>query len=207
MFLFWGPELFCFYNDAYRPALGNAGKHPALGEKAAEVWPEIWADIKPLIDQVLAGGEATWSEDQLLPIYRNGSLEDVYWTFSHSPVCDESGTPSGVFVTCMETTGTVKNLSVLKYSKDQLAFAIEAAELGVWDLNPNTNRFTANARLKEWFGLQPEDEVALSTAINAIAEKDRERVATAIQNALQGHAGGEYDIEYTIITPSTKQEH
>jgi hypothetical protein len=75
MFLFWGPELICFYNDAYRPSLGNNGKHPAiLGERAEEYWAEIWDVIKPLIDQVMAGGEATWSEDQLIPIYRNGTI-------------------------------------------------------------------------------------------------------------------------------------
>jgi len=28
MFLFWGEELLCFYNDAYRPSLGKQGKHP-----------------------------------------------------------------------------------------------------------------------------------------------------------------------------------
>ena len=28
MFLFWGPDSICFYNDAYRPSLGNNGKHP-----------------------------------------------------------------------------------------------------------------------------------------------------------------------------------
>ena len=56
MFLFWGEQHLCFYNDAYRPSLGNEGKHPyALGKPGADVWPEIWAFIKPLIDQVLAG--------------------------------------------------------------------------------------------------------------------------------------------------------
>src|SRR5688572_32581203 len=70
MFLWWGPELICFYNDAYRPSLGNDGKHPhILGMRAEEAWSEIWATIKPLIDQVLSGGGATWSEDQLIPIY------------------------------------------------------------------------------------------------------------------------------------------
>ena len=114
MFLFWGEEHLCFYNDAYRPSLGNEGKHPwALGKSGESVWPEIWKDIKPLIDQVLSGGEATWSEDQLLPIYRNGKLEDVYWTYSYSPVCDESGHPAGVFVTCRETTEKVISMKVL----------------------------------------------------------------------------------------------
>jgi len=114
MFLFWGQELLCFYNDAYRPSLVNNGKHSyALGQPGVDVWPDIWATIKPLIDQVLAGGEASWSEDQLLPIYRNGQLEDVYWTFSYSPVSDESGKPAGVFVTCTETTEKVKNIKEL----------------------------------------------------------------------------------------------
>lgn len=114
MFLWWGPELICFYNDAYRPSLGQNGKHPhILGAPAKYAWAEIWPIIKPLIDQVLAGGEATWSEDQLIPIYRNGKIEDVYWTFSYSPVNDESGEVAGVLVTCSETTdkvNTVKNL-------------------------------------------------------------------------------------------------
>src|SRR5690242_16755468 len=52
MFLWWGPELICFYNDAYRPSLGNEGKHPhILGIPAEEAWTEIWTVIKPLIDQ------------------------------------------------------------------------------------------------------------------------------------------------------------
>ena len=96
MFLFWGAELTCFYNDAYRPSLGNNGKHPfLLGAPAEAGWSEIWPVIKPLIDQVLSGQGATFSEDQLIPIYRNGQLEDVYWTFSYIPVVDESGSPAG----------------------------------------------------------------------------------------------------------------
>ena len=108
MFLFWGPDHICFYNDAYRPSLGNDGKHPSiLGEKGADFWPEIWDFIKPLIDQVLTKGEATWHEDQLLPIYRNGHMEDVYWTFSYSPVNDDDGKINGVLVICNETTNQV----------------------------------------------------------------------------------------------------
>ncbi|WP_433829944.1 hypothetical protein [Flavobacterium anhuiense] len=103
MFLFWGEDHICFYNDAYRPSLGNNGKHPAiLGEKGADFWPEIWEFIKPLIDQVLQKGEASWYEDQFLPIYRNGKMEDVYWTFSYSPVNDENGKTVGLLLFAMK---------------------------------------------------------------------------------------------------------
>lgn len=333
MFLFWEKELICFYNDAYRPSLGKDGKHPSiLGMKGEEAWSEIWHIIKPLIDQVLAGGEATWSEDQLIPIYRNGKIEDVYWTFSYSPVHNELGEPAGVFVTCNETTNNISTLKslreseerframadnipnlawmadadgwiywynkrwyeytgttceqmegwgwqsvhdsielphvlelwnksiatgeefemifplksaddkfnqfltrvspvkdsegkiqqwfgtntdiakqkeiedALQESKDQLEFAIEATELGTWDYNPLTNKFYSNARVKKWFGMEAEDEILLTHAINAMLERDRQRVTSAIQKALEFSSGGNYDIEYTIVNAVSKKE-
>jgi hypothetical protein len=117
MFLWWGPELICFYNDAYRPSLGQNGKHPSiLGLRAEEAWPEIWDIIKPLIDQVLTTRESVWMEDQLIPIYRNGKIEDVYWTFSYSAVNDEADQVGGVLVVCNETTGKVNALKNLEES-------------------------------------------------------------------------------------------
>jgi PAS domain S-box-containing protein len=207
MFLMWGPDLVCFYNDAYRPSLGQHGKHPSiLGMTAQQAWPEIWKDIEPLIAQVLAGGGATWSEDQLLPIFRNGQIEDVYWTFSYSPVEDETGQVAGILVTCNETTQAVNRRKQLEESQDQLSFAIEATELGTFDYDPRTNRFSANNRLKEWFGLSPQDRIELGDALNAITDRDRQRVHAAIQKALDYTSGGNYDIEYTIVHPGTKKE-
>lgn len=207
MFLFWGESHSCFYNDAYRPSLGNDGKHPfAIGKSAEEVWPEIWNSIRPQIDEVMAGGKASWSEDQLLPIYRNGKLEDVYWTYSYSPVKIESGKVGGVFVTCTETTQKVKNFHKLTENENRLRFAIEAAELATWDYNPLTDKFTGNERLKEWFGLPPYSEIELTTAINSIADSDKFKVVNAIQKALDYDSGGNYDVEYSIVHPSTKVE-
>ncbi len=131
MFLFWGPDYVCFYNDAYRPSLGENGKHPAiLGSRAQDYWQEIWGDIKPLIDKVFAGN-ATWAEDQLLPIFRNGKLEDVYWTFSYSPVKNDEGEVAGVFVTCTETTGKVVALRDLEISKNKFRESIMQAPIAM----------------------------------------------------------------------------
>lgn len=39
MLIFWGPDLITFYNDAFRPSLGNDGKHPtSLGQKGEQSW-------------------------------------------------------------------------------------------------------------------------------------------------------------------------
>ncbi len=132
MFLFWGADHICFYNDAYRPSLGNNGKHPfALGSKGKEVWPEIWDQIGPMIGQVMSGGGATWSEDQLLHIYRNGMMEDVYWTFSYSAVFDDEYKPAGVFVACTETTRTVVTLQTLRESEQRFQNMVRDATAGI----------------------------------------------------------------------------
>ena len=107
MFLWWGPELIQFYNDAYVPSFG-IGKHPAaMGQRGIECWPEIWPIIGPEIDAVLSRGEASWHEDALVPIFRNGSIEQVYWTYGYSAVFDDAGKINGVLVVCTETTGRV----------------------------------------------------------------------------------------------------
>jgi PAS domain S-box-containing protein len=105
MFLWWGPELAQVYNDAYRPSLGQGGRHPrALGARGKEFWTDIWEAIWPQIEQVMTTGEPTWHEDQYLPIERNGRLEDVWWTYSYSPVHDDDGAIAGTLVVCQETT-------------------------------------------------------------------------------------------------------
>jgi len=109
MYIWWGPDLLCFYNDAYRQSIGPE-RHPgSLGQPGRKVWDEIWPIIGPQIDQVMSGGGATWHENQLIPITRNGRLEEVYWTYSYSPIDDDSA-PSGVggvLVVCTETTAQI----------------------------------------------------------------------------------------------------
>jgi PAS domain S-box-containing protein len=105
MFLWWGPELVQIYNDAYRPSLGQGERHPAaLGSHGKSFWTDIWEAIGPQIHQVMTTGEPTWHEDQYLPIERNGRLEDVWWTYSYSPVHDDDGSIGGTLVVCLETT-------------------------------------------------------------------------------------------------------
>jgi PAS domain S-box-containing protein len=109
MYIWWGPELRCFYNDAYRRSIGPE-RHPgSLGKPAREVWGEIWDIIGPQIEHVMAGRGATWNENQLVPITRNGRREDVYWTYSYSPIDDEAAVTGvgGVLVVCSETTRQV----------------------------------------------------------------------------------------------------
>ncbi|MFN3620940.1 PAS domain S-box protein [Sphingorhabdus sp.] len=107
MFVAWGPELGFLYNDAYSELLGS--KHPqALGQPFAQVWADIWPDIAPLVDAAL-DGEASYHENLPLLTTRKGFEEEAWFTFSYSPVRDESGAVSGVFCAVAETTEAMLN--------------------------------------------------------------------------------------------------
>jgi PAS domain-containing protein len=122
MFIAWGADLTFFYNDAYADILG--AKHPsALGRRFRDIWDEIWPDILPLVERALAG-EATWSDDLMLIMERNGYAEETYFTFSYSPIRDESGGIGGMFCACTETTGRV----LAERGQRETAAALRASE-------------------------------------------------------------------------------
>ncbi len=93
MWMAWGPDLTFFCNDAYLPTLG--AKQETLGFPATQVWREIWPQIGPRIDNVMAGGSATWDEELLLFLERHGYPEETYHTFSYSAVPDDAGSVAG----------------------------------------------------------------------------------------------------------------
>ena len=156
MFIWWGTELNCFYNDAYRKSLGEEGKHPKiLGMPCCEAWPEIWGTIKPIIDTILAGEGATWSEDQLIPILRNGKMEDVYWTFSYSPLFNDTPLVAGVLVTCIETTEKIFNLKKLHESEERFRMMADNIPNLAWIAHADGNIHWYNKKWYQYTGSTP----------------------------------------------------
>jgi PAS domain S-box-containing protein len=136
MWMAWGPQLTFFCNAAYRrDTLGR--KYPwALGRPASEVWEEIWDDIGPRIDIVLATGKATWDEGLLLFLERSGYPEESYHTFSYSPLRDDDAAVVGMLCVVREDTervigerrmATLRDLgsdpSVVRTEQETLEFA------------------------------------------------------------------------------------
>lgn len=104
--IWWGSERIMLYNDAYRLLLGD--KHPhALGCMGRDIWPEIWDSLGPRLDVVYTRGEADWSENQLLMVNRHGLPEAAYFSYSQSPIYDESDGIGGILCVVTETTNTL----------------------------------------------------------------------------------------------------
>ncbi len=151
MFTAWGPELGFLYNDAYACILG--AKHPdALGRRFEDVWPEIWPDILPMVEAAMAG-HATYFENLPLVMKRKGYDEQAWFTFSYSPVRDESGTVAGMFCACTETTDAVMAETALRESEDQFRAFAQAVPNHVWASRPDGHLYWFNEQVYAYTGL------------------------------------------------------
>ncbi len=125
MRILWGADLLLLYNDAYLPVLGPK-KHPvAMGKPVEQSFPELWPTVGPMFARVMRG-EAVALDDGLLPIIRNGYLEECYFTLSYSPIRDEDQAMRGVLGVVHETTERVlaeRRLGALRLLADKLADA------------------------------------------------------------------------------------
>jgi PAS domain S-box-containing protein len=141
--IWWGSDLVKLYNDAYVQLIGS--KHPtALGATGRSVWPEIWETIGPLLLGVMERAEANWADDLLLMLERNGYAEECYFTFSYSPIRDESGGVGGVFTPVVETTEKVIGERRMRTLRDLAATRShrsrdtrEACAIGAQELSSN----------------------------------------------------------------------
>ena len=185
MFLWWGKDLVQFYNDAYRPSLG-ADKHPrALGQNGIECWPEIWPIIGPQIEAVMTSGQATWHEDQLVPIFRNGNLEDVYWTYGYSPVRDAGGKICGTLVVSTETTDRFLAQQRQLTSQKQYKALFELASDAIFVANLDGRVTEANHAACKLLGYTRAELLQLSYA-DIVAPSERPRLWSARDTLLNG---------------------
>jgi PAS domain S-box-containing protein len=141
MFVWWGKDLINIYNDAYAPMMGT--RHPAgLGVSAKEIWREIWSDIGPQTDAVLLRAESTWNERRQLTLERNGYPEECYFTWSYSPIFDQSGQVHGLFCAVTEETERVK----LEGERTRLSAAIERERANLASIIEQSPSFIAVLR-------------------------------------------------------------
>jgi signal transduction histidine kinase len=126
MYVLWGPEFLFFFNSAYAPMLGEH-LSGAMGRPFAQVWPELWSDFEPLLNQVLSG-EESGHENRPLTLSRNGDCERTWWSFSYLPLRDGAGAVVGVHCITTETTAQVQAQESLADKQKQQAFRVELTD-------------------------------------------------------------------------------
>lgn len=207
--LFWGPDLITFYNDAAISVFEVPVSSGILGLSAKNSLPPGWKMLEPDINQVLGTGESRLLENKLMPFSKDGHGKHGHWTFNFTCVMNEYSKPEGVMLTGIEKIKDREDQSqlfeVVSEYADQLNYIIDAAELGTWNINHETNKIDFNSRAWEWFGLSGEGNM-LEVLLKTIVAEDRQSIINKIGEALKPGSNGVYQVEYNIENPVTKEK-
>lgn len=155
MYIAWGDEYTQLYNDGYRPILG-ATKHPqALGISTRETFKEVWHIIGDMFDGVMKGN-AVGFPDFMLPLERNGYVEECYFDFAYSPIVKNDGKVGGVLVTVIETTDKKKAVEALKVSEERFRAMADNIPNLAWMADANGWIYWYNKKWYDYTGTTPE---------------------------------------------------
>jgi PAS domain S-box-containing protein len=150
--VFWGRDLIQFYNDAFIPLL--AERHPSgLGQRADECWADAWQIVGPNLSRVMDGRETVYHENAVVPIMRDGRMQDIRWTYNYSPIFGPRGEVFGVLVICQDVTREKKAAQDLRESEAQASRVLQSIGDAVIVTDADTRVIRMNSvaeRLTGW---------------------------------------------------------
>jgi PAS domain S-box-containing protein len=190
--LWCGRDLLLIYNDAYSVVL--ARKHPrALGRPGSEVWGEIWPQIAAMFDAIRAGEPAAYAENERFLMDRLDAPGEAWFTFSLSPVRDESGE---IIAFLNVTTETTERILAERATQEARA-AAERAERQLREVFAQAPAFVAVLR-----GPQHVFEFANDAYLRLVGNRDI--IGKSVSRALPEVAGqGFVELLDRVLTTGT----
>ena len=192
-------------NDAEGRMVGEQPGWAALtGQSPAQYEGYGWAeavhpdDAQPTID---AWHESVAKREIFVFEHRVRRHDGAWRLFSIRavPLLDPDGTLREWVGVHTDITDRKQAESRLRESEEQLQLAVDAAEIGLWDVDLVTDTLFWHARSKAMFGISADAPVFMADFYSGLHPDDRDRVSVAFAAAIDPDQRARYDVEYRTI--------
>ena len=182
----------------------NEGMQELFGYTELEPGPESWYNrIHPAdknrviqhIHDIIDAGGSRWTDD-----YRFLRADGTYaYVHDRGYTIHENGSAVRMVGAMQDVTQELQHQRALEESEQRLNFALQSAQLGTWNLNPETNLVEWDERCRELFGVRGQESIAYDSILKRIHPEDRFRVEQSVSQSLQKELGGYYNIQFRTI--------
>jgi len=168
-----------------------------LETKTSIVPAHLREDVRVLRERAQMG-ETIWVEETQR-MRRDGSLVDA--SVSMSPIYDD-GKVIGTMVTVTDITRRKQAEAALRESESQLRLAMDAAQMGMWYWEAETDRFTYSEGLNVLFGRPGESgNVDYRVLQDRMHADDRDLFSATLRHAIKH--GGDFQVDYRVVWPDS----
>jgi PAS domain S-box-containing protein len=135
------------------------------------------------LNDVMNTGEPFVANRIAVKIIKNGTELTVYINFVYEPLKNPDGSVYGVIVIAHDVTDQVKAINKLEEAEERARLAVDAVNLGTFDLDMKTNKLVTSARFNEIFGYK--DFLSRSMYVAAVHPDDQQIRLEAHRKAIK----------------------
>ena len=172
-----------------------------IGKGMAEAIPElIDQPFITLLQQVYDTGITYQGEQEAADLIVDGKLKTSYFNFTYKALKNEHGKTMAVIHNAIDVTELVLTKKRISETEERLSFALEAAEIGTWEMNPLNETVFWDQRCREIFGFDGNDEIDYKSVLHCIHPQDKQKVAMAVAAAIDPNRTETYDLRYRTVS-------
>ena len=152
-------------------------------------------------------GEPFYATEQPVNLLRRGSQDVVFQNFVYQPYRDGDGKVLGVLAISVDVTEMVSSRKKVEDAYGRLNLVVEAADLGMFDMDVQTGKLEWDERCRKFFGVDLVQEVDYQRDfVGGLHADDITSTLAAIDWAMKPESKGKFISEYRTIARNNGQQ-
>jgi len=204
MCLLHGPEHEIKIANQAMLAIWGRESEQVLGKPVFDALPDARSQgLEEAMSDVYSTGQPFYATEQAVSLVRHGKPDVVYQNFVYQPYYDGDGKILGVLAISNDVTEMVTSRMIVEEAYGRLNLVVEAANLGMFDLDVKTGRLEWDERCRQFFGVSLAGEVNYDRDfVGGLYPDDVSDTLAAVDKAMDPTGDGSFVKEYRTVARS-----